>query len=138
MGRILAIDYGMVRTGLAVTDPSKIIVSPLETVSTTNLTPYIKEYITRQNVEHVVVGYPVNPQGGENPVLHNIRLFVDNLRKLFPDLPIDYYDEQYTSRMAESAMLSGGFKRKYRKTKGNTDKMAAAFILQGWIDENPI
>lgn len=137
MGRLLAIDYGKVRTGLAVTDPSRIIVSPLTTVPTNELTPYIKEYILKEKVDHVIVGYPVNPQGGENPIVQSIILFVDNLKKLFPKLPIDYYDEQYTSKMAASAMVSGGFKRKYRQKKENTDKMAAAFILQGWMDENP-
>lgn len=137
MGRLLAIDYGKVRTGLAVTDPSRIIVSPLTTVPTNELTPYIKEYILKEKVDHVIVGYPVNPQGGENPIVQSIILFVDNLKILFPELPIDYYDEQYTSKMAASAMVSGGFKRKYRQKKENTDKMAAAFILQGWMDENP-
>lgn len=137
MGRLLAIDYGKVRTGLAVTDPSRIIVSPLTTVPTNELTPYIKEYLLKEKVDHVIVGYPVNPQGGENPIVQSIILFVDNLKKLFPELPIDYYDEQYTSKMAASAMVSGGFKRKYRQKKENTDKMAAAFILQGWMDENP-
>ena len=138
MGRLLAIDYGKVRTGLAVTDPSKIIVSPLTTVPTAELTPFIKEYIVKEKVEHVIVGYPVNPQGGENPIVASILKFTDNLKKLFPDLPLDFYDEQYTSKMAVSAMVSGGFKRKYRQKKENTDKMAAAFILQGWIDENPL
>ncbi|MBP5503905.1 MAG: Holliday junction resolvase RuvX [Bacteroidales bacterium] len=138
MGRILAIDYGKVRTGLAVTDPSKIISSPLETVATTVLMPYLKNYIVSQKVERVVVGYPVNPEGHENPVVQSIIRFVDNLKKLFPELPIDFYDEQYTSRMAESAMIAGGFKRKYRSTKGNVDRMAAAFILQGWMDEHPL
>ncbi|MBR4215261.1 MAG: Holliday junction resolvase RuvX [Bacteroidales bacterium] len=138
MGRILAIDYGKVRTGLAVTDPSKIICSPLETVATTVLMPYLKNYIVSQKVERVVVGYPVNPEGHENPVVQSIIRFVDNLKKLFPELPIDFYDEQYTSRMAESAMIAGGFKRKYRSTKGNVDRMAAAFILQGWMDEHPL
>lgn len=137
MGRFLAIDYGKVRTGLAVTDPSRIIVSPLTTVPTAELTPYIKEYIVKEKVERVIVGYPVNPQGGENPIVQNIIQFTDNLKKLFPDLPVDFYDEQYTSKMAASAMVSGGFKRKYRQKKENTDKMAAAFILQGWMDENP-
>ncbi len=137
MGRLLAIDYGKVRTGLAVTDPSRIIVSPLTTVPTNELTPYIKEYILKEKVDHVIVGYPVNPQGGENPIVQSIILFVDNLKKLFPELPIDYYDEQYTSKMAASAMVSGGFKRKYRQKKEHTDKLAAAFIFLGWFADSP-
>lgn len=136
MGRILAIDYGGVRTGLAVTDPSRIIVSPLETVSTTVLTPYLKNYIPNNKVDQIVVGFPVNPQGGENPIVKQIRLFTDNLKKIFPDIPLDFYDEQYTSRDAISVMLSVGVKKKRRQEKGNTDKMAAALILQGWMREN--
>ncbi len=136
MGRILAIDYGGKRTGLAVTDPSRIIVSPLETVDTTVLTPYLKNYIPNNKVDRIVVGFPVNPNGGENPIVKQIRLFVDNLKRLFPDMPIDYYDEQYTSRQAVEVMLAGNFSKKYRATKGNTDKMAAALILQGWMEEN--
>ncbi|MCQ2973566.1 MAG: Holliday junction resolvase RuvX [Bacteroidales bacterium] len=137
MGRILAIDYGGVRTGLAVTDPCKIIVSPLETVATSTLTPYIKNYLEKQKVDRIIVGYPENPEGGTNPIVEKILLFVDNLKKLYPNIPIDFYNEEFTSKKAMSAMLAGGFKRKYRQTKGNTDKMAAAFILQGWMDENP-
>lgn len=136
MGRILAIDYGGVRTGLAVTDPSRIIVSPLETVSTTVLTPYLKNYIPNNKVDQIVVGFPVNPQGGENPIVKQISLFTDNLKKIFPDIPLDFYDEQYTSRDAMSVMLSVGVKKKRRQEKGNTDKMAAALILQGWMREN--
>jgi len=136
MGRILAIDYGGKRTGLAVTDPSRIIASPLETVDTTVLTPYIKEYIPKNGVDQIVVGFPVNPNGGENPIVSQIRLFTDNLRRLFPDIPLDFYDEQYTSRQAVDVMVAGNFSKKFRATKGNTDRMAAALILQGWMQEN--
>lgn len=135
MGRILAIDYGGVRTGLAVTDPSRIIVSPLETVQTTVLTPYLKDYIPKNKVDQIVVGYPVNPEGHENPIVKQIFLFTDNLKKVFPDIPLDFYDEQYTSRDAMNVMLSAGVKKKKRQEKGNTDKLAAALILQGWMEE---
>ncbi len=135
MGRILSIDYGGVRTGLAVTDPSRIIVTPLETVQTTVLTPYLKDYIPKNKVDQIVVGYPVNPDGGENPIVKQIRLFTDNLKKVFPDIPLDFYDEQYTSREAVSVMLAAGYKKKDRQKKGNTDKLAAALILQGWMEE---
>lgn len=136
MARLLAIDYGGKRTGLASTDPSKIIVSPMQTVDTTVLTPFIKDYLAKNEVERIIVGYPENPNGGENPIVKQIKLFVDNLKRLFPNMPIEFYDEQYTSKMAASAMVAGGFSKKYRQTRENTDKMAAAFILQGWMQEN--
>ncbi len=136
MGRILAIDYGGKRTGLAATDPSRIIASPLETVDTTVLTPYLKNYIPNNKVDQIVIGFPVNPNGGENPIVKQIRLFADNLKRLFPDIPIDFYDEQYTSKQAVSVMVAGNFGKKFRATKGNTDRMAAALILQGWMEEN--
>ena len=133
----MAIDYGGKRTGLAVTDPSKIIVSPLQTVDTTHLTPFLKDYLKREKVDRIIVGYPENPDGGrENPILRQIILFTDNLKKIFPDIPVEFYNEEYTSKNAVSVMLSGGFGKKYRQTKGNTDKMAAALILQGWMHEN--
>ena len=137
MARLLAIDYGLRRTGLAVTDPSKIIVSPLQTVDTTHLTPFLKEYLLKEKVEKIIVGYPENPQKDMvNPIVKQIILFTDNLKKLFPDIPLVFYNEEYTSKEAVSVMLAGGFGRKFRQTKGNTDRMAAALILQGWIDEN--
>ncbi|MBR6277147.1 MAG: Holliday junction resolvase RuvX [Bacteroidales bacterium] len=139
MARLLAIDYGGKRTGLAVTDPSKIIVSPLQTVDTTVLTPFLKDYLNKNKVEKVIVGYPENPDGDrENPIVKQIILFTDNLKRLFPELPVVFYNEEYTSKTAVSVMVSGGFSKKYRQTKGNTDKMAAALILQGWIDENGV
>lgn len=137
MARLLAIDYGLKRTGLAVTDPSKIIVSPLQTVDTTHLTPFLKEYLVKEKVEKIIVGYPENPQKDMvNPIVKQIILFTDNLKKLFPDIPLVFYNEEYTSKEAVSVMLAGDFGRKFRRTKGNTDRMAAALILQGWIDEN--
>ncbi|MBQ3656609.1 MAG: Holliday junction resolvase RuvX [Bacteroidales bacterium] len=139
MARLLAIDYGGKRTGLAVTDPSKIIVSPFQTVDTTYLTPFLKEYLTKEKVEKIIIGYPENPQKDMvNPITKQITLFSDNLKRLFPDIPILFYNEEYTSKEAVSVMLKGDFGRKYRQTKGNTDKMAAALILQGWIDENGV
>jgi putative Holliday junction resolvase len=139
MARLLSIDYGGKRTGLAVTDPSKIIVSPLQTVDTTYLTPFLKDYLSKEKVERIVIGYPENPRGEtENPIVRQIILFSDNLKKLFPEIPVVFYNEEYTSKSAVSVMLSGGFGKKYRQTKGNTDKMAAALILQGWIDENGV
>jgi putative Holliday junction resolvase len=86
-------------------------------------------------VDQIVVGYPVNPEGHENPIVKQILLFTDNLKKIFPDIPLDFYDEQYTSRDAYSAMLAAGIKKKKRQEKGNTDKLAAALILQGWMEE---
>ena len=139
MARLLAIDYGGKRTGLAVTDPSKIIVSPFQTVDTTYLTPFLKEYLTKEKVEKIIIGYPENPQKDMvNPITKQITLFSDNLKRLFPDIPILFYNEEYTSKEAVSVMLKGDFGRKYRQTKGNTDKMATALILQGWIDENGV
>ena len=137
MARLLAIDYGGKRTGLAVTDPSKIIVSPLQSIETTYLTPFLKEYLTKENVERIIVGYPVNPmEDRQNPIVKQIILFTDNLKRLFPNIPLEFYNEEFSSVEAVGLLREGNFKKKYRQTKGNTDKMAAAVILQGWMDEN--
>ncbi len=136
MSRIIAIDYGLKRTGIATTDPLQIIVSPLTTVETTNLTPYIKDYLTKEKVEKIVIGHSLNLQNQDNPIQKNINLFVENLKKLFPEIPIVFQDERYTSKMAVSAMIAGGFGKKYRQKKENTDRMAAALILQAYIEEN--
>jgi len=137
MARLLAIDYGGKRTGLAVTDPSKIIVSPLQSVETTYLTPFLKEYLTKENVERIIVGYPENPMADrQNPIVKQIILFTDNLKRLFPNIPLEFYNEEFSSVEAVGLLREGNFKKKYRQTKGNTDKMAAAVILQGWMDEN--
>jgi len=137
MARLLAIDYGGKRTGLAVTDPSKIIVSPLQSIETTYLTPFLKEYLTKENVERIIVGYPENPmEDRQNPIVKQIILFTDNLKRLFPNIPLEFYNEEFSSVEAVGLLREGNFKKKYRQTKGNTDKMAAAVILQGWMDEN--
>lgn len=136
MAKIIAIDYGGKRTGIAATDFNQIIVSPLVTIDTTDLTPWIKNYILTEKPERVVIGYSLNLDDSENPLARQAMLFAQNLEKHFPDLPIVFQDERYTSVDAADMMIKGGFSKKYRRVKSNTDKMAAALILQQYLDEN--
>ncbi|MGI6232838.1 MAG: Holliday junction resolvase RuvX [Prevotella sp.] len=134
MGRILAIDYGAKRTGLAVTDPLKIIASGLDTVETKNLFDFLKEYVSREKVERIVIGKPTQPNGRPSENLARVENFVGRWRHAFPDIPIEYYDERFTSVLAHRAMIDGGVKKKVRKEdKGLVDKVSATIILEDWM-----
>ena len=134
MGRILAIDYGRKRCGLAVTDPEQIIGNPLTTVSTHELIPFLKKYIVEENVECIVVGEPRQMDNTASETEQFIRPFVKQIRKLFPDMKIERIDERFTSLMASQSILKSGAKKKDRQDKGLVDKVSAAIILQTYLD----
>ncbi|MBR1498494.1 MAG: Holliday junction resolvase RuvX [Bacteroidaceae bacterium] len=134
MGRILAIDYGVRRTGLAVTDPLQIIPGGLTTVDTPRLLPYLKDYLAREDVERFVVGLPRQTNGRDSDNLPRVQAFVAQLRKAFPAVPVDMWDERYTSVMAQHAILESGIGKMARRNKALVDEVSAVIILQGWME----
>ena len=134
MGRILAIDYGKKRTGLAVTDPLRIIANGLATISTSDIFDYLTQYVAKESVDQLVIGKPIQPNGQPSENLARVENFVNRWRKLHPEMPIDYYDERFTSVIAHQAMIAGGVKRKTRREdKGLVDEISATIILQDYM-----
>ena len=134
MGRILAIDYGRKRTGLAVTDVLRITANPLLTIETKDLIEWLKAYFAKEKVDEVVIGHPTQMNGEESESMNYIRPFMGNFKKTFPDKPITMYDERFTSVLAHQVMLAGGMKKKDRQNKAVVDKIAACIILEGYLD----
>ncbi|WP_447641471.1 MULTISPECIES: Holliday junction resolvase RuvX [Chitinophagaceae] len=134
MGRIMAIDYGGKRTGLAVTDPLQIIANALTTVETKTLFPFLKDYFSREQVEKVIVGEPVNWDETDTHATPIVRKFIERFKKEFPNITIEGVDERYTSKMAVRAMIDMGMKKKDRRVKGNIDQIAATIILQEYME----
>ncbi len=134
MGRILAIDFGKKRTGLAVTDMLRITANPLITIETKELLGWLTEYFTRETVDEVVIGHPKQMNGEDSESMQYIRPFVARFQQTFPDKPITYYDERFTSVLAHQAMIAGGMKKKTRQDKTQVDKLAACIILEGYLD----
>ena len=135
MGRILAIDYGKKRTGLAVTDPLKLIGGALATVPTNTLVEYILDYIKKEEVETIVVGEPRQLSGEYSESMKHIKPFVARLRKLLPDtIELVMYDERFTSTIAHQAMIEGGMKKSDRRDKSRVDSVAATLILTSYLD----
>ena len=134
MGRILAIDFGKKRTGLAVTDMLRITANPLITIETKELLGWLTEYFTRETVDEVVVGHPKQMNGEDSESMQYIRPFVARFKQTFPDKSITYYDERFTSVLAHQAMIAGGMKKKNRQDKTQVDKLAACIILEGYLD----
>jgi len=134
MGRYLAIDYGKKRTGIAVSDPLRIIANGLTTVSTATLFDFLKDYMAKEVVSVIVVGQPkqMNNEYSEN--MKRIEPFVGRLRKLYPNIAIEYFDERFTSKMAHQTMLDGGLKKKDRQNKELVDEISATIILQGYME----
>ena len=134
MSRILAIDYGKKRTGIAVTDPLCIIANGLATVSTSELFEFLSQYITKESVGQIVIGKPIQPNGQPSENLARVEQFVNRWRKIHPELPRDYYDERFTSVIAHQAMITGGVKKKTRREdKGLVDEISATIILQDYM-----
>lgn len=131
--RILSIDYGKKRTGLAVTDPLQIIAGGLATVSTSELFGYLKDYIGREQVERIIIGKPIQPNGRPSENLQRVEQFVNRWHKAVPQIPIEYYDERYTSVLAHQAMLDGGLKKKARQNKALVDEISATILLQDYM-----
>ncbi|MEG0948111.1 MAG: Holliday junction resolvase RuvX [Bacteroidales bacterium] len=134
MGRILSIDYGRKRTGIAVTDPMKIIANGLTTVPSGTLITFLKEYMIKEPVERIVVGLPkqMNNELSEN--WKYIEPFLKNLQKTFPDIPVEMVDERFTSVLAHQAMRDGGLKKKARQNKELVDEISATIILQSYLE----
>jgi putative Holliday junction resolvase len=133
MGRVLAIDYGKKRTGLAVTDPLRIIATALETVATAGLLTYLKTYLQKETVDEFIIGMPKTLANEDSANAPLVRKFVEELKKNFPDKPVHLVDERFTSSMAIRAMIDGGMKKKDRQVKGNVDKISATIILQSFL-----
>ena len=133
MGRALAIDYGRKRCGLAVTDPLRIIASPLITVPSGELEAFLRDYIPRENVTDVVIGYPVTVNNLPSESVKYIDPFIARFRKVFPETPLHLADERFTSQMAMQAMIDGGVSRSGRRDKAMTDRISASIILQSWL-----
>ena len=139
MGRILAIDYGKKRTGLAVTDPLRIIANGLATIPTSDIFDYLTQYVAKESVDQLVIGKPIQPNGQPSENLARVENFVNRWRKLHPEMPIDYYDERFTSVIAHQAMIAGGVKKKTRREdKGLVDEISATIILQDYMRSNGI
>ena len=134
MGRVISIDYGSKRVGLAVTDPLKIIASPLDTVHSKDVENYLKEYFNNEEVEAIVVGMPKNLNNEDTNATPLVQAFVNRIKKVFSDKQIVLHDERFTSKMAFDAMIMSGSKKKDRQQKGNIDKVSAAIILQSYLD----
>ena len=132
--RVLSIDYGKKRTGIAVTDPLQIIANGLATVSTSQLFDFLNDYIAREQVERIVIGKPVQPNGEPSENLARVEQFVNRWRKAHPELPIEYYDERFTSVLAHRGLIDSGVGKKTRRENtGLVDEISATIILQDWM-----
>lgn len=134
MSRILAIDYGRKRTGIAVTDPMQIIANGLTTVSTHQLMDFLLNYIKQEPVERIIIGHPKQMNNEDSENMKNIIPFMNRLKKLLPDMPVELVDERFTSVLAHQAMLAGGLKKKDRQNKALVDEISATIILQSYLE----
>jgi putative Holliday junction resolvase len=132
--RILAIDYGKKRTGIAVTDPMQIIASALTTLETKQVLSFLKTYSQQELVERIIIGFPVNWDGSDTDATPLVRAFIGQIKKHVPGIPVDPVDERYTSSMAKHAMIEMGMKKKDRQQKGNVDQIAATIMLQEYLE----
>ena len=133
MGRIMAIDYGKQRVGLAVTDPSKIIATPLAAVRTPEVLSFLQQYLQREDVEALVVGLPKRLDNTASDMTKTVNTFIKSLKKHFPEQRIFEQDERYTSKIAQDSLVQGGFKQKDRRHKEHVDKLSATLILQSFL-----
>lgn len=133
MSRILAIDYGQKRTGIAVTDPLQMIANGLATIDTKELEKFIVDYVAKEDVSTIVMGKPTQMNGENSENMKRIEPFFNRLKKLFPDKEITYYDERFTSVLAHQAMLQSGISKKARQNKALVDKISATIILEDYM-----
>ena len=134
MGRVLAIDYGVRRTGIAVTDPMQIIANGLTTVETRQLLKFLTDYVAKEPVERFVVGKPMQTNGQESENLQHVQKYVEQLQKALSDIPVEWWDERYTSVLAHQTMLESGIGKMARRNKALVDEISACIILQGWME----
>lgn len=133
MGRILAIDYGLKRTGLAVTDALRIIATPLDTVPSQTCISFLRTYFSREPVDEIVIGMPRTLSNQDSEMAPHVRRFIQELNKHFPDKPVHEMDERFTSSMAKRALIDGGMKKKDRRDKSQVDKVSATILLQDFL-----
>ena len=134
MARILSIDYGKKRTGIAVTDPLQLIAGGLATVSTSELFDWLKAYLAKEVVERIVIGEPRQPNGQPSENLERVQQFVNRWRKAVPEVPIEFYDERFTSVIAQRVILDSGIGKMARRNKALVDEISATIILQSYMD----
>ena len=134
MARILAIDFGEKRTGIAVSDPLQMIANGLTTVDTTHLEQFLIDYVTKESVERFVIGFPTTLRNEPAVVTAQITPFVEKLKQRFPSIPVELVDERFTSKMAFQTMIDGGLKKKARQNKGLIDQISATIILQTYLE----
>ncbi len=134
MGRILAIDYGKKRVGVAVTDPLQIIANGLTTVSSNEILKFIVDYVSKENVEKIVVGLPKTMKGEESESMKYITPFMASLKKKVPNIPVEMFDERFTSVLAHRAIIEGGVKKMDRRNKALVDEVSATIILQSYME----
>ena len=133
MGRIIAIDYGTKRTGLAVTDPLRIIATALETIETRNIFPFLSKYFDKEPVDEIVIGLPKNLKNEDSETAPAVRVLAAELKQKFPGKPLHFVDERFTTSIAKQTMIDGGMKKKDRRNKSNVDKISATLILQTYL-----
>ncbi len=133
MPRIIAIDYGLKRTGLAVTDPLQIIATGLTTVESRQLIPFLKDYFSKEQVELIIIGEPKNMDDSDTHATPLVEKCIKELEKNFPNIPVKKVDERFTSKMASQAMIDMGMKKKQRRNKSLIDEIAATIILQDYL-----
>jgi putative Holliday junction resolvase len=134
MDRIIGIDYGRKRVGVATSDPLGIFASALETVHSAKIIEYLKNYAQKERIVRFVVGYPINMDGAPSEAAKDVDVFLKQLAKAFPEVPVTLEDERFTSVLAHRAMIDGGMKKHDRMKKESVDKISAAIILQSYID----
>jgi putative Holliday junction resolvase len=136
MGRIIALDYGKKRTGIAVTDPLKIIANGLVTIETEKLFDFLNDYVSKESVEKIIIGNPLNLDGSPTDITAAVHHCIRRLKNNFPAVPIISVDERYSSKMASRAMVEMGMKKKDRREKSNIDLIAATMMLQDYLANN--
>ena len=136
MDRMIGIDYGRARVGVAMSDPLGVFASPLETVASAKIIDYLQKMTTSEKVVRFIVGYPVNLNGSPAGAAADVDVFLKQLAKHFPGIPVSLEDERFTSVLAHRAMIDGGMKKSDRRKKESVDKISAAIILQSYIDRN--
>lgn len=143
MGRLLSIDYGQKRTGIAVTDPLRIVASGLTAVATSSLISFVKDYVAREQVDAIIVGLPTTLSGAQSDSMKYITPGINRLKKELPDMPVIFFDERFTSTLAHRAMIDGGMKKMARRNKEIVDEISATIILNDYLQslqytQNPI
>lgn len=134
MSRILSIDYGKKKTGIAVTDPMQIIANGLTTVETSKIWEFLADYLSKNEVERLIIGLPKQMNNEPSESMKYINPFVDRFKKLYPNIPVEFVDERFTSKLAFQAMIDGGLKKKERQNKALVDEISATIILQSYLE----